>query len=71
MDGLDRVRVGDEQPRRPEPIGQVVAVRLELGRQPAVEDDEPGPGVVIPAPSPGPPQDQAWSSMMLPSGSVA
>ena len=41
MDGLDGGRVGDQEPRRPEPIGQVEAARLELGRQPAVEDDRP------------------------------
>ncbi len=40
MDGLDGVRIGHQQPRRPEPVGQVEAARLELGGEPAVEDDD-------------------------------
>ena len=42
---LDRRRVGQQQARRPEPVGQVVAAGLELGREAAVEDDDsPAPG---------------------------
>ena len=40
MDGLDGVGVGDQQTRRPEPVGQVEAARFELGGEPAVEDDD-------------------------------
>ena len=53
MDVLDRVRVGHQQARRPEPVGQVVAARLELGREPAVEDDDPGPDRREPRSRPG------------------
>ena len=40
VDGLDRVGIGHQQARRPEPVGQVEAARLELGGEPAVEDDD-------------------------------
>jgi hypothetical protein len=42
VDLLDRVRVGQQEPRRPQAIGQVVAMRLELGREAAVEDRHAG-----------------------------
>jgi hypothetical protein len=38
MGGLDGVGVRQEQAGRPEPVGEVVPVRLELGRQATVED---------------------------------
>ena len=40
MELLDRGRVRQKDARRPEPIRQVVAACLELGREPAVEDDD-------------------------------
>ena len=42
MDRLDRIRFAQQQARRPQPVGQVVTGRLELGRQAAV-DDRTGP----------------------------
>ena len=40
MDGLDGVGLGQQQPRGPEAVAEVVPARLELRRQPAVEDDD-------------------------------
>ena len=39
MDVLDGLRLGHQQARGPEAVAQVVAARLELGREAAIEDD--------------------------------
>ena len=40
MDGADRLGRLDQHPRRPERVIQIEAVRFQLGRESAVEDQE-------------------------------